>query len=136
VRVVDVAKKAAVSPHTVRYYTKLGLLEPAIDAENGYKRYSQTDLTRLRFITHAKYLGFTLHEIQRILDESEQGKTPCPNVRKLLQTRIKQNRIKIKELQALQRRMEEALKEWEHMPDCEPTGDTVCHLIESVSQTK
>ena len=135
-RVIDIASKAAVSPHTVRYYTKLGMLEPGVDEDNGYKVYSRSDLTRLRFISHAKALGFTLHEIQDILSDSEQGKTPCPNVRGMLLVRIDENKKKIKELQALQKRMEEALKEWEHMPDQAPNGDTVCHLIESVSKTK
>lgn len=135
-RVIDIAGKTGVSPHTVRYYTKLGMLDPSVDDENGYKVYVKSDLMRLRFIVHAKSLGFTLSEIQDILLDSEQGKTPCPNVRGLLQHRIEENRLKIKELQALQKRMEDALKEWQHMPDQSPTGDVVCHLIESVSQTK
>ena len=135
-RVIDIASKAEVSPHTVRYYTKLGMLLPSVDDVNGYKVYVKSDLMRLRFIMHAKSLGFTLNEIQDILSDSEQGKTPCPNVRGLLQHRIKENRQKIKELQTLQKRMEDALKEWENMPDQLPTGDVVCHLIESVSQTK
>lgn len=135
-RVIDIAGKAKVSPHTVRYYTKLGMLMPGVDGDNGYKVYANSDLMRLRFITHAKSLGFTLHEIQDILSDSEQGKTPCPNVRSLLQRRIEENRQKIIELQALQQRMEDALKEWQQMPDQSPTGDVVCHLIESVSQTK
>ncbi|MDH5216740.1 MAG: MerR family DNA-binding protein [Gammaproteobacteria bacterium] len=135
-RVIDIASKASVSPHTVRYYTKLGMLVPGVDSDNGYKVYAKSDLVRLRFITHAKSLGFTLNEIQDILSDSEQGKTPCPNVRGLLQRRIEENRQKIIELQALQKRMEDALQEWEHMPDQSPTGDVVCHLIESVSETK
>lgn len=134
-RVIDIASRTGISPHTVRYYTKLGMLAPSTDIVNGYKVYTRSDLMRLRFISHAKALGFTLHEIQDILNDSEQGKTPCPNVRNLLQKRIVENRKKIEELQALQSRMETALNEWEQMPDQVPTGDTVCHLIESVSNT-
>jgi len=31
----------------------------------------------------------------------------------------------------LQERMEQALRRWERMPDRSPSGDSVCHLIES-----
>ena len=133
-RVAKIADSANVSPHTVRYYTKIGLLTPVIHSSNGYKEYSHMDLTRLKFISHAKTLGFTLHEIQDILADSLQGKVPCPNVRSLLRHRIEENRQKIRQLQALQQRMEHALYDWESMPDKAPTGDTLCHLIESVGE--
>jgi len=52
-------------------------------------------------------------------------------VRAILGRRVEENRRRLDELEALQRRMERALAEWERMPDALPTGDSVCHLIES-----
>ena len=45
---------------------------------------------------------------------------------------IKENKARLMELVALQKRMETALKKWEAMPDGEPDGHAICHLIESV----
>jgi hypothetical protein len=35
------------------------------------------------------------------------------------------------QLERLQRRMEQAVEQWVKLPDGLPTGDTICHLIES-----
>ena len=58
---------------------------------------------------------------------------PCPRVREILMTRIKENRSHLEELMALQSRMEQALEQWKKMPDGVPDGHSVCHLIESVT---
>ncbi|HEY0427933.1 MAG TPA: MerR family transcriptional regulator [Pyrinomonadaceae bacterium] len=128
------AKKAEVPIYTVRHYTRIGLLKPARNSQNGYKIYNPSDAMRLRFILAAKDLGFTLTEINQILDEAEHGKSPCPMVRDIVTHRIEDNKKKIKELQRLQKKMESSLKDWEKMHDSMPNGDSVCHLIESVAE--
>lgn len=128
------AKKADVPIYTVRHYTRIGLLHPFRNSQNGYKVYAPSDAVRLRFIMAAKDLGFTLTEISHILDKAEHGNSPCPMVRDIVTHRIEENRKKIKELQRLQKKMESSLKDWEKMLDSMPNGDSVCHLIESVAQ--
>ena len=127
----EVAKRSEVGPDTVRYYTRLGLLQPNRNPENGYKQYSQRDVSRLRFIRQAQGLGFTLKEITEILSDAEVGSSPCPKVRDIISRHIEENRKKIAELLALQQRMEHALEKWKEMPDGAPDGKHVCHLIES-----
>jgi DNA-binding transcriptional MerR regulator len=128
----EMAQSAQVPTHVVRYYTRIGLLKPKYRAENGYKVFTEPDVKRLKFIRKAKALGFTLSEIEKILNEASQGKTPCPLVRTTLEQRIKENSRKLEELMALQQQMEKALVQWQNMPDVMPKGDTVCHLIESI----
>lgn len=130
------AKKSDVSLYTVRHYTRIGLLIPSRNPQNNYKVYQPSDEVRVRFIQAAKNLGFSLGEVADILDEAKHGTSPCPMVRKIIERRIEVNRQKIKELQKLQRKMENALKDWSKMKNAMPTGDSVCHLIESVSETK
>ena len=36
----------------------------------------------------------------------------------------------LRALESLVRRMEDATRAWEDMPDCEPCGEHICHLIE------
>ncbi len=132
--VTELARAASVTPHVVRHYTRIGLLKPFRNEENGYKLYNRNDLHRLMFIRRAKYLGYTLADIRGILDEARHGSSPCPHVRRIIQKRIEENRLKLAELTRLQDRMEDALDEWRSLPDGMPDGDSVCYLIESMAE--
>jgi DNA-binding transcriptional MerR regulator len=128
------AKRTNVPLFTVRYYTRIGLLKPSRDLRNGYKVYRPGDKDRLRFITAAKSLGFTLAEIEEILDHATEGDSPCPMVREIVGRRIEENKEKIREMKKLQRRLESAAAAWESMSNSEPDGHSVCRLIESFSE--
>ncbi|MDQ3064497.1 MAG: MerR family transcriptional regulator [Acidobacteriota bacterium] len=128
------AKKSDVSLYTVRHYTRIGLLKPVRNSNNNYKIYQPSDTVRVRFIKAAGNLGFSLTEIADVLDEAKHGKSPCPMVREIIVRRIEENRRKIKEMQKLQKKMENALEDWSRMKDSMPNGDSVCHLIESVGE--
>lgn len=91
------ARKAGVPVHTVRHYTRIGLLKPSRDLRNGYKLYKPADKQRLRFVTSAKELGFTLAEIEEILGHAEHGDSPCPMVRDIVQKRVDENKQKIRD---------------------------------------
>lgn len=128
------AKKSDVSLYTVRHYTRIGLLKPVRNSQNNYKIYQPSDAVRVRFIKASGNLGFSLAEIADVLDEAKHGNSPCPMVREIIVRRIEENRRKIKEMQRLQLKMENALKDWKQMKDSMPNGDSVCHLIESVGE--
>ena len=129
------AKKTNLPIYTVRHYTRIGLLQTSRNTINNYKLYKPSDASRLKFIVAAKNLGFTLAEITDILDKAEHGHSPCPSVRKTVVRHIEENRRKIKELQKMQKKMENALKDWESLSDGMPNGTSVCHLIESVADS-
>ncbi len=57
------AKLANVTIRTIRYYDKVGLLKPSFIMENGYRRYSESDLISLQKIIALKQIGFSLEEI-------------------------------------------------------------------------
>lgn len=61
------AKKAAVSVRTLRFYDRVGLLQPAAHTEAGYRLYSEADFFRLQQILALKFLGFALEEIKYCL---------------------------------------------------------------------
>lgn len=117
--------------HVVRYYARIGLIQPTTQQQNGYRLFASQDATRLRFIRMAKLLGFTLNEIKQITQHADSAESPCEEVRKIIQNRILENRAKINEMMKLQARMEMALAQWKLMPDGVPDGSSVCHLIES-----
>jgi DNA-binding transcriptional MerR regulator len=58
------------SVRMLRHYDAIGLLRPAhVDAASGYRFYTAAQLSRLNRIIALKDLGFTLQQVQVILDE-------------------------------------------------------------------
>ena len=68
----QLAKRTGVPVDTVRYYEKSGLLTPESRLASGYRRYSDEQVSRLRFIRRAQELGFTLKDIRELLGISKQ----------------------------------------------------------------
>ncbi|MCB1909143.1 MAG: MerR family DNA-binding protein [Rhodocyclaceae bacterium] len=135
-KVIELARAAGATPDTVRHYTRIGLLNPARDAANGYRRFGSDQLVRLRFIQSARQLGFHLDEIGQILSMAEHGDTPCPLVREIVDRRIVETRRRLAEMSALQARLERAHELWREMPDGEPDGHAVCRLIEAAHEAE
>ena len=131
--VTELAYRCNTTPHAVRYYTRMGLLRPKINPDNGYRIYQDGEISWLKFVRQAKSLGYTLKEIKEIMHDVDDNTSPCPRVREILMTRIVENRKHLDELMTLQSRMEKALEQWKKMPDGVPDGHSVCHLIESVT---
>lgn len=134
--VSQLSKRSGVAPHVVRYYARIGLLTPARHPDNGYQLFTRDDTARLRFVRLAQNLGYTLEEIRHILGLSQAGESPCQEVREILRQRVEENRQRLVDFIALQRRMEQALTRWEEMSDVPPSDGSVCHLIESVAGAK
>ena len=128
----DIAKSLTTTAGTVRYYTRLGLIKPD-KSNNGYKFYSSKDQSRLRFILCARQLGFTVKDIQQILEEADHGKSACPLVRKLIKERLDETEKQFQQMLQLREKMEGALKQWDSMADKAPTSHMVCHLIENIN---
>ena len=52
---------------TVRFYDRVGLLQPSAHTEAGYRLYTEADFFRLQQILALKFLGFSLEEIKYCL---------------------------------------------------------------------
>ena len=59
--------RAGVRINTVQYYERSGLLARKMPLASGYRRYGETELSRLRFIRGAQALGFTPNEVRELL---------------------------------------------------------------------
>ena len=129
-KVTDLARQAGATADTVRHYTRIGLLQPRRDPDNGYQIYDDEALSHLRFIQKARLLGFSLHDIGTIVHHKHSGTSPCPMVRGLMARQLPRVREQIAELQQQLTRMEQAVLAWEEMPDRGPDDDAICPLIE------
>lgn len=61
----EMAKLNYISPHTLRYYDKIGLLKPSYTNEDtGYRYYSYKDFLLLDAIQYLRHFGMSLEEIK------------------------------------------------------------------------
>ena len=135
-KISELASRVSVTRDTIRHYVSMGLLVPERDPANGYQIFGVESLSRLQFIKTARQLGFGLGDIQQIFRDAEGGSSPCPRVRDLMRQRIAETRQTICELSVLCDRMESSVADWDSLPDCVPTGQSVCRLIESQMPTE
>lgn len=129
-QVKELAETFGVKKDTVRYYTRVGLLRPSKLFGSGYKFYSAAEQSRFRFILSARDLGFSIEDIKQIFSESDEGKTPCPTVRVLIEKRLQETEQRFIEMAKLRDRMRTAIEVWDQKPDKAPCNNVICHLIE------
>ncbi len=86
--VSKLADQVGVSPDTVRYYERIGLLPEPDRSASGYRLYGDEAVQRLRLIKHAQRFGLRLEEVGELLQIRERGLCPCGHTRTLLERRM------------------------------------------------
>jgi MerR family transcriptional regulator, copper efflux regulator len=101
-KIGEFAKRAGVTPRTVRYYESLGLLDPSEREGGGFRYYTEVELTRLQKINALKELGLSLEEIATVIPlyfEDPTGVKGKRKVLEILKTHLQDTEDKIDALQ-------------------------------------
>jgi len=101
----QLSRQANVPVPTIRYYERLGLLDPPQRTQSQYRIYSTEAKERLQFIQQAKQFGLSLEEIKQILDLSVSGITPCHRVKNLLKQHLDEVDRRIQEMIAFRQEL-------------------------------
>ncbi len=128
-RIGELAKSAGVTPDTIRFYEREGLLEPPRRGPNGYRDYGSGALDDLRFIKNAQLLGMKLSDVRETLEIAAGGKQPCGHVRATVATRLADVEQRLKELRALRSTLRETLERLDRAPP--PKAGCRCAVIEA-----
>ncbi len=99
----DVSQLAGVTVRTLRHYDEIGLLRPSGRTDAGYRLYAHEDLARLQEIIVWRQLGFSLAEIQQLLDDPEHDRGDA------LRTQRELVELELERLGATARALDEAL---------------------------
>ena len=103
-RIGELAKMAEVTPDTIRYYEKQQMMEHEVRTEGGFRLYTESDLQRLKFIRHARQLGFSLESIRELLSiRIDPEHHTCQESKGIVQERLQEVEARIAELQSMQR---------------------------------
>lgn len=63
-----VAERTELSHTTLRHWHEAGLVSPSGRSEGGFRLYSDADIERILVIRRMKPIGFTLEQMQQLLD--------------------------------------------------------------------
>ncbi len=107
----DLARACDAKVQTIRHYEKIGLLPPAARTEGGQRRYSQAHLERLKFIRHARELGFGLAQIRALLELADAPEQPCARADAIAREQLAQVESRIRRLEALRAELARMLRE-------------------------
>lgn len=71
--VIEFSRRVGVSPHTIRYYEKIGLLGDIQRLANGHRYFSEKDVKWIEFVQRLKDIGMPLEQIHWYAEMRAQG---------------------------------------------------------------
>lgn len=128
-RIGKVSAAAGVNIQTLRYYERRGLLPEPERGSSGYRAYGPDTVKLVRFIKRAQELGFTLREIEDLL-QLRQSPHRGAEVRALAAAKVSDIEHRIRQLRA----MRSALGGLVEACDCEG-GAPTCPIIEALDES-
>lgn len=109
-----VSRETGIKVPTIRYYEDIGLLPAPDRTESNRRTYDAQSIQRLRFIRHARDLGFDVDAIRQLLDLSDQPDRACTVVDGIARSHLADIDDKIARLQALRIEVKRMVDECEH----------------------
>ncbi|TKW61088.1 MAG: MerR family transcriptional regulator [Blastochloris viridis] len=116
----ELSKATGTKVPTIRFYEGIGLLPEVPRTESNRRIYNEEVLKRLRFIRHARELGFELEAIRTMLAMQEQPEASCENVDALARTHLGEVESRIHRLTAMKEELERMISQHSHgsVADC------------------
>jgi DNA-binding transcriptional MerR regulator len=116
----ELASETGVKVPTIRYYEGIGLLPAPPRTEGNQRRYDAEALERLRFIAHARAMGFPMGELRVLLRIAGHRDAPCEDIDALVRARLTEVEDRILKLTALRTELTGMLQSHQHgtVADC------------------
>jgi MerR family redox-sensitive transcriptional activator SoxR len=105
----ELAARAGIATSAVRYYERVGVLEPARRVR-GKRRYDPDVLTRLALVRMAQEAGFTIEEIRTLVSEFPEGTPPGERWQELARRKVPEVNGLIARLKTVRQVLEESLQ--------------------------
>jgi MerR family copper efflux transcriptional regulator len=97
----QLAARSGVSAKMVRYYESINLLPASQRSESGYRVYHENDVHTLRFVRHARKLGFSLEQVKNLLSLWQDQDRASADVKSLALSHVADLNLRISELTAM-----------------------------------
>ena len=135
----QVEELTGMSRQNIRYYERMGLLEPAREDGNAYRDYSEEDVRRLKLIKMLRMLDMSLKDIDDIINGNVSLKSSVKHQRENLQTHQKQLQAAIDVCASIGREKGEDLDVdtyLRRMEDMERSGGVFARFVDDYKQRR
>ena len=123
----DMAKTGNCKVQTVRYYEDIGLLPAPARSAGNQRIYTREHRDRLRFIRHAREMGFPLERIREILALGDEPSHSCAEIDQIAREHLRDVESRIERLQSLRAELQRMISE------CTANRVAECRVIEVLS---
>ncbi len=100
------AAASGVSAKMIRHYEQVGLFPEPQRTDAGYRQYTDREVQTLRFIRHARDLGFSIPQIGKLVGLWQNRRRPSRQVKALAEAHIQELEQKTQELLAMKATLE------------------------------
>lgn len=111
--IAEVAKKYEVTPDTLRYYERIGLLPDIARTSGGIRDYSESDCRWVEYIKCMRSAGVSVETLVEYVALFHRGKETIPERKKLLMEQREQIVARIQELNDILARLDWKLDGYE-----------------------
>ncbi|MCW6003589.1 MerR family DNA-binding protein [Micromonospora sp. CPCC 205371] len=126
-RTGQVADLAGVNIQTLRYYERRGLLPTPSRRASGYRVYGPDAVRTVRFVKRAQQLGFSLAEVESLLELAQGGPSSCEGARRLAVDKISDLDQRITHLHAMRDSLQHLVATCER-----PRRQRECPLLDTI----
>lgn len=95
----EVSDKLGLTPDTLRYYEKIGLIPPVTRTAGGVRAYGEDDLNWIDFVVCMRNAGLSIEVLQSYLKLFEQGDATLQERKEIL---IEQRRVLAEKVRTMQ----------------------------------
>ena len=127
---MNIGKAAAasgVSAKMIRYYEAIGLIPEASRTDSGYRDYSEKDVHTLRFIRHARDLGFSVEKMTELLALWRDRSRASADVKRVALEHVEELERKARELQEMSMTLKHLAE------NCRGNARPDCPIIDELS---
>ena len=78
-KIAEVSQKFNLTTDTLRYYEKVGLIEPVKRSKSGVRDYTEKDLDRIVFVKCMRQAGLSIESIQTYIELYKLGDSTLEN---------------------------------------------------------
>lgn len=82
--IAEVSKKFGLTADTLRYYEKIGLMNPVKKDAGGRRNYQEDDLRRINFVKCMRLAGLSIEAIKKYVDLFNEGEHTIPQRKEIL----------------------------------------------------
>jgi DNA-binding transcriptional MerR regulator len=113
--ITEVADTTGLSPDTLRYYEKAGLISPVGRSAGGQRRYAAADLAWIEFLLRLRDTGMSIADMQQFAGLRRRGDSTVPDRLTLLREHRARLAGRIRQLQASCRALDDKISHYQQL---------------------